>query len=73
MLPSVTLVPPPEPPELDGSPKNTAFDNIANRNEQECREALQSHVAQNLFYGKECADEMTIQLILPSKDLHVRR
>ena len=69
---SANTVPPPHtrstPPE---EPPQIAFDNVASLNEQQCREALVSWVGQNFFYGKECAEEMIIQKIHPSRDLHV--
>ena len=50
---------------------DTAFDGVASLNEQQCREALIIWTRQNVLLGKECAEEMTIQQIQPSRDLHV--
>ena len=68
---SANTVPPPRTRNTPtGEPPQTAFDNVASLNEQQCREALMSWVGQNFLYGKECAEEMTIQKIHPSRDLH---
>ncbi len=55
-----------EPPIMD-------FHSEAKLSEQQCREALQSHIQGKICYGKKCAMEMTIKKVLPSSALHVRK
>ncbi|XP_064607089.1 protein SSUH2 homolog [Liolophura sinensis] len=58
----------PQPPS--GDPPGMEFDQIANLNKEQCREAMLNYVSEHCCFGKKAARQMEINKILPLSALH---
>lgn len=64
------MPPPPPPPPPQGKPPPMEFTNLANLNEEDCRNAMIQFVSENCCYGSAPAKEMNITNVIGLTALH---